>query len=115
MNLETWQRSTPGMQGLDVLREFKPGLTVGSVLRFSSRIAIGRAPEMKADPTKPRMRRLLRTKEAATYLGTSAWSIQQLALNGKLPYVQLVEGSGPYLFDVRDLDGLIERLKTVRA
>jgi excisionase family DNA binding protein len=68
--------------------------------------------ETKARQSRPR--RLLRAKAAGDYLGISAWSIRQLVVNGKLPYVQPLEG-GPFLIDIRDLDGLIEREKTVRT
>ncbi len=48
-------------------------------------------------------RRLLKTREAATYLGSSAWKIRQLVADGKLRYVADTEG-GRWWFDVRDLD-----------
>lgn len=51
--------------------------------------------------------RLLRTKQAAQYLGVSAWKIRQLAQIGKIPIVQLEENS-PWLFDRKDLDAFIE-------
>jgi excisionase family DNA binding protein len=55
-------------------------------------------------------RRLLRIKEASTYLSLSPWKLRQLVADGKLPVVQDTEGS-PFLLDVRDLDGFIERSK----
>jgi excisionase family DNA binding protein len=55
-------------------------------------------------------RRLLRTKEAAAYLGLSPWKLRRLIQVGQLPVVQDADGS-PFLLDLRDLDGYIERNK----
>jgi len=55
-------------------------------------------------------RRLVRTKVAAEYLSVSEWSLRNLVANGELPVVQTSTGS-PFLFDLRDLDGWIERNK----
>jgi excisionase family DNA binding protein len=54
-------------------------------------------------------RRLLRTSEAAVYLGVSEFSVRKLALNHELPYIKMPGEHTPYLFDVRDLDRWIER------
>jgi excisionase family DNA binding protein len=54
--------------------------------------------------------RLLRTAEAAEYLSCSPWKLRKLIADGRLPVVQDVEGA-PFLLDVRDLDGFIERNK----
>lgn len=61
-------------------------------------------------PTSMPKRRLLRTKEAASYLSMSPWKLRQLIVRGKLPVVQ-TEETGPFLFDLRDLDALVERSK----
>ena len=55
-------------------------------------------------------RRLLRTKEAAEYLGLSPWKLRKLIQDGQLPVVQDTDGS-PFLLDLRDLDGYIDRNK----
>ena len=55
-------------------------------------------------------RRLLRIKAASDYLSLSPWKLRQLIQCGKLPVVQDTEGS-PFLLDVRDLDGWLERSK----
>jgi excisionase family DNA binding protein len=55
-------------------------------------------------------RRLLRTKEAAEYLGLSPWKLRRLIQSGQLPVVQDADGS-PFLLDLRDLDGYIDRNK----
>jgi excisionase family DNA binding protein len=55
-------------------------------------------------------RRLIRTKEAATYLSMSDWKLRRLIQEGIFPVVQDHEG-GPFLLDLRDLDGYIESHK----
>jgi excisionase family DNA binding protein len=55
-------------------------------------------------------RRLLRTKQAAEYLSLSPWKLRRLIAYGQLPVVQTEEGA-PFLLDVRDLDGYIDRNK----
>jgi excisionase family DNA binding protein len=57
-------------------------------------------------------RRLLRLKAAAEYLSLSPWKVRSLIQAGRLPVVQDSEGS-PFLLDVRDLDGYVERNKRV--
>ena len=57
--------------------------------------------------------RLLRTVDAARYLGVGKKRIHQLVLTGDLPHVQLKRGgNSPFLIDVRDLDRFIERAKS---
>jgi len=55
-------------------------------------------------------RRLLRTKEAALYLGMSPGKLRRLTQSGDLPIIQHDEHS-PWLYDVRDLDSHIEKSK----
>ena len=55
-------------------------------------------------------RRLVRTKEAATYLSMSDWKLRRLIQEGTFLVVQDHEG-GPFLLDVRDLDGYIDNHK----
>jgi excisionase family DNA binding protein len=55
-------------------------------------------------------RRLLRIKDASEYLSLSPWKLRQLIQCGKLPVVQDTDGS-PFLLDLRDLDGFVERSK----
>ena len=49
--------------------------------------------------------RLLKTKEAARYLGRSEWSFRPMVQNGELPMV------GRWMFDIKDLDEWIMRNK----
>ena len=62
--------------------------------------------------TKPQTsaRRLLRLKEAAQYLCLSPWKLRNVIQAGQLPIVRCNENA-PWLLDVRDLDGWIERHK----
>lgn len=53
--------------------------------------------------------RLIRSQEAAEYLGTSEWKLRKLVLKGEMPVHQ---NGGPWMFDVRDLDAYIEKWKT---
>lgn len=55
-------------------------------------------------------RRLLRTKEAALYLGMSPGKLRRLTQCGELSIVQHDEHA-PWLYDLRDLDEHIERHK----
>ena len=55
-------------------------------------------------------RRLLRTKQAASYLSMSEWKLRCLIQDAILPIVQN-KGGGPFLLDVRDLDAYIENNK----
>jgi excisionase family DNA binding protein len=57
-------------------------------------------------------RRLLRTRDAAAYLGFSPWQIRKLVQDGELPIVQCDgENSRHWRIDVYDLDMFIERHK----
>lgn len=57
-------------------------------------------------------RRLLRLKAAAEYLSLSTWKLRRLIQEGRIPVVQDGDGS-PFLVDLRDLDGYVERNKRV--
>jgi len=67
----------------------------------------------KADigPCREAKRRLLRTKEAATYLGVSAWKLRRLVTDNRLPYINDGDGS-PWRFDLCDLEGYVEASKS---
>ena len=55
-------------------------------------------------------RRLLRTKEAARYLGMSPGKLRRLTQSGDLPIIQH-DGHSPWLYDLHDLDSHIEKSK----
>jgi Helix-turn-helix domain len=55
--------------------------------------------------------RLLRTKDAAHYLGMSPWALRQEVSKGELHFVSSGEHTSSWKFDVGDLDAWIERHK----
>jgi len=59
---------------------------------------------------QPSTRRLLRLKEAAQYVSLSPWKLRKLVQDGQLPVVKYGENT-PWLLDMRDLDGWVERHK----
>ncbi len=54
--------------------------------------------------------RMLRTKQAAQYLGISPWMLRKLTQDGLLKVMQLTPSS-PFEFDLKDLDRFIESHK----
>jgi hypothetical protein len=59
---------------------------------------------------QPSSRRLMRLKEAARYLCLSPWKLRRIIQSGQLPIIKYNENA-PWLLDVRDLDGWVERNK----
>ena len=55
--------------------------------------------------------RLLKTQQASQYLAISVCELRLLVRKGVLPVVHLSGDSSRFRFDVRDLDGFIERSK----
>lgn len=62
-----------------------------------------------AQSTRPR---LLTVEQAATYLGRTAKGVYVLKAHGMLPYVQI---DGRVMFDIQDLDRVIEQNKVTNA
>jgi excisionase family DNA binding protein len=54
--------------------------------------------------------RMLKTKQAAHYLSVSAWKLRNIVQAGEIACI-ISDGTSPWLFDIRDLDKWIERLK----
>jgi len=54
--------------------------------------------------------RVLKTRDAARYLGISAWKLRNLVQAGEIPCI-FGSGTSPWLFDLRDLDKWIEGQK----
>jgi excisionase family DNA binding protein len=54
--------------------------------------------------------RLLKTQQAACYLGISAWKLRNLVQASEIAYIP-GDGTSPWLFDRQDLDSWIERRK----
>jgi hypothetical protein len=52
----------------------------------------------------------MRLREAAQYLCLSPWKLRHIIQSGQLPIVRYSENA-PWLLDVRDLDGWVERYK----
>jgi excisionase family DNA binding protein len=61
---------------------------------------------------EPRPRRLLRLRDAAQYLSLSPWKLRHIIQSGQLPIIKYGENA-PWLLDLRDLDGWIERNKHI--
>ena len=68
-----------------------------------------RAPRDGSPPVRPR---LLGVREAAAYLSLSHWTVREMAWRGEVPEVRL---GRRLLFDLRDLDALIETSKQRRG
>ena len=54
--------------------------------------------------------RVMKTRQAARYLGVSAWKLRNLVQSGEIPCI-LGDGTSPWLFDKLDLDAWIQRRK----
>ena len=60
-------------------------------------------------------KRLLRTKEAASYLSVSPWKLRAFVHEGTLPHIQMDADDGSWRFDVADLDKFISNRRVVGA
>ena len=54
--------------------------------------------------------RLLKTQQAARYLGISTWKLRNLVQASEIAYIP-GGGTSPWLFDINDLNDWIERRK----
>jgi hypothetical protein len=54
--------------------------------------------------------RLLRLKEAGQYLCLSPWKLRAIIQAGEIPIIQYGHNA-PWLLDLRDLDGWVDRHK----
>ena len=63
--------------------------------------------------TNRRPSRLMRLKDAASYICVSPWKMRGLVQSGEIPVVKNNDGAsgGVWLLDVRDLDEWIDRTK----
>lgn len=86
----------------------------GVVTESSARPSKRGGPRQAAGPRRRWMppvsgeRRLLGLTETATYLGVSPWTVRSLQWQGRLPRVDL---GRRLLFDLRDLDALVDTAK----
>lgn len=70
------------------------------------------APPRPSSSQQPQpARRMLKTREAAEYLGIGLDMLRELIEAGKIPYVKFRESARR--FDVRDLDAYIDANKSV--
>jgi len=53
--------------------------------------------------------RLVKTRQAAEYLGISQWKLRNLVQQGLLLFIEDGGVTSPWRFDVRDLDAYIEK------
>jgi hypothetical protein len=77
-----------------------------------SRFSFGKASHRwrrNVTKTQPITRRLLRLKPAADYVSMSTWTLRRLIQQGEIPVIQ--RENAPWLVDVEDLNGWIERSK----
>ena len=77
------------------------------VLIESSRVRLRPTRRLSVGATQ----RCLKTKEAARYLGMSAWALRQEVDKGEIQVVSSGDHTSSWKFDVRDLDAWIERHK----
>jgi len=66
-----------------------------------------RPKSKKSDSVEPRV---LKTNDAAVYLGISPWKLRNLVQSGEISYIA-GDGTSPWLFDRQDLDRWIETRK----
>jgi excisionase family DNA binding protein len=69
---------------------------------FPRELLITRKPRQRKSRNKVDAR-LLSTRQAADYLGISAWTVRRLAHDGELPFIRRKY----FYFDLRDLDRYI--------
>ena len=56
--------------------------------------------------------RLLKVKQAASYLGTSDKNVRRMVIAGEFPFIQRTRGThSPFLIDIQDLDIWVEAHK----
>lgn len=70
------------------------------------------AQDLKTRATEPGQARLVNVKQAGSYLGVSPWTIREMVWRGEIPEIRI---GRRLLFDLRDLDRLIERCKQHRG
>jgi excisionase family DNA binding protein len=74
---------------------------------LSQGLRASRRTEKQPSGTTPRM---LKTNDAAIYLGISAWKLRNLVQSGEISYIP-GDGTSPWLFDKQELDHWIETRK----
>ena len=64
----------------------------------------------KSDRKQAVAPRVLKTNDAAAYLGVSAWKLRNLVQSGEVSYIP-GDGTSPWLFDKLELDRWVETRK----
>lgn len=57
--------------------------------------------------------KLVKTKEAASYLACSPWKLRELVHCGKIPHIVVDEDDGAWRFDVQDLQKFIDSRRVI--
>jgi excisionase family DNA binding protein len=83
-------------------------LSAAEQLAQSVKALVAEAIAAAAPPKGPAGKRLLSQREAAGYLGVSVRKVQEMGAAGQLPKVAL---GGRTLYDIRDLDAIIDQAK----
>jgi excisionase family DNA binding protein len=101
---ESWHRSIPDGMFISTYRAYKADL------EFLREQEDSRRPRPKSNRSEGVEPRVLKTNDAATYLGISAWKLRNLVQSGEISYIA-GDGTIPWLFDKEDLDRWIETRK----
>jgi len=67
-------------------------------------------PRPKSNKSESVEPRILKTNDAAVYLGISPWKLRNLVQSGEIGYIP-GDGTSPWLFDKLELDGWVETRK----
>jgi excisionase family DNA binding protein len=101
---EGWKRSVPEGMFLSTYRDYLANLD------FITERQENRKRREENHRKQPATPRLLKTNDAAAYLGMSDWKLRSLVQSGEISYIA-GDGTSPWLFDKQDLDRWIETRK----
>jgi excisionase family DNA binding protein len=101
---EGWERSVPDGMFLSTYRAYLADLD------FLTEQQENRKLSRKNHRTQTVAPRVLKTNDAAAYLGISPWKLRNLVQSSEISYIA-GEGTSPWLFDKQELDHWIESRK----
>jgi excisionase family DNA binding protein len=101
---ESWKRSIPEGMFLSTYRDYLADLDCITEGQENRKPRAENPLKQTATP------RLLKTNDAAAYLGISDWKLRKLVQSGDIGYIA-GDGTSPWLFDKQDLDRWIETRK----
>ena len=101
---ESWLGGIPDGMLISTFRRYKEDL------EFLCKQTEPQKPLRKSDRRESVAPRVLKTNDAAAYLGISAWKLRNLVQSSEISYIP-GDGTGPWLFDKRELDDWIETRK----